>query len=153
MAAGGDPNPAVAGGSGLNPTTVTPVATAATGAGKVNATTTTTTTTAATAAGAGAGAKTPGQSNLEKLLNQLGGQPPQAVGEAGDTLARTGDATTPQLANNLESALLTTAAKAQQQGAGGGRRFMNFVAIAGCTPSDGKELTFMVESKSGRSCL
>jgi hypothetical protein len=115
----------------------------AAGGGKANATTAATTGTKASG----------GQSNLEKLLNQLGGQPPQAVGEAGDTLARTGDATTPQLANNLESALLTTAAKAQQQGAGGGRRFMNFVAIAGCTPSDGKELTFMVESKSGRSCL
>lgn len=143
MAVGGEKQPSSGAASGgLTPTTVTPVP--AGGAGKANVTTAATTGTKASG----------GQSNLEKLLNQLGGQSPQPAGGGGsETLARTGDATTPQWANNLESALLTTAAKAQQQGAGGGRRFMNFVAIAGCTPSDGMELTFMVESKSGRSCL
>lgn len=138
MAVGGDLNPpepaaAAAGGSGLNPTTVTPVP----AGGKANATRT------STAAGAGA-SKTPGQSNLEKLLNQLnaGSKPPAEPLAAGATTPES-----PDWAVNVESSLLTVAAKAQQQAAGAGRLFMNYVAVAGCTPNDGTDLRRMVESK------
>ncbi len=150
LAAGGDPNPAGAGGSsGLNPTTVTPVAaaaTAATGAGKANATTTTAAT--AAGAGAGAGAKTPGQSNLEKLLNQLSGasgqqqQPPAEAVPGAGTLPED-----PQWVTTMQDSVLAVAAKAQAQGGGGARRFMDYVAVAGCTPEDGMDLARMVESE------
>jgi hypothetical protein len=147
MTAGIDPNPAVAGGSGLNPTTVTPVPAA--GAGKGNATATTTMATTTAGAGAGAGTKaTAGQSNLEKLLNQLGG-----AGAAAQAPVVPGAGTPgtipedPQWVTAMEDSVLAVAAKAQAQGGGGARRFMNYVAIAGCTPEDGKDLARMVESK------
>lgn len=128
-----------ASGTGLTPTTVTPVPAA--GAGKGNATTATAT-----------GAKAPtGQSTLEKFLDQLGAaQQPQQPNEA--PLATTtgvgeNGETAPEWAKDMESSLLTVAAKAQQQGAGGARLFMNYVAVAGCTPENGDDLHFMVESE------
>jgi hypothetical protein len=84
-----------------------------------------------------------GQSNLEKLLDQLKSNTAASSSGASSSSSGGGGGG----GGGLDEALLSAAAKAQPGGEAAKQLAMNYVAVAGCTPEDGKELTRMVEGE------